>query len=87
MFGVGSVIGPIISGGLMSILPSQGLFITTLMAHLLILTYGLWRINQNEAVSDEDKTDFVGMAPGRYTTPETSALDPRSIEESVPGPR
>ena len=80
MYGVGGVIGPILSGGLMSVLPAQGLFITTLGAHLMIIVYGLWRISRSDAVNENDKSDFVGMAPGRYSTPETSVLDPRSME-------
>ena len=81
MYGLGGVVGPIVSGGLMSVLPEQGLFITTLGAHLFIIAYGFWRMAHSEAVSEQDKSDFVGMAPGRYTTPETSTLDPRSIEQ------
>lgn len=81
MYGLGGVIGPIVSGGLMSVLPEQGLFITTLGSHLLIIAYGCWRMARSKAVSEEDKSDFVGMAPGRYTTPETSTLDPRSIDQ------
>ncbi|MGB7288168.1 MAG: MFS transporter [Salaquimonas sp.] len=93
LYGVGGVIGPIVSGGLMSILPQQGLFITTLAAHILIIAYALVRISLKDAVDTVDKSEFVGMAPGRYATPETSVLDPRGmvpalndIDEGIGGP-
>ena len=79
LYGVGRVIGPIVSGGLMSVLPQQGLFMATLVAHVLIIIYGLVRISKKDAVNKDGKPGFVGMAPGRYSTPETSALDPRGI--------
>lgn len=78
MYGIGGVVGPLLAGAIMSNLPQQGMFIVTLASHVLIVAYGLLRITQNLAVSGEKKSDFVGMAPGRYPTPETSALDPRS---------
>ncbi len=78
MYGIGGVIGPLVAGAIMSVLPQQGMFIVTLIAHLLIVAYGALRITQNLAVREDKKSDFVGMAPGRYSTPETSALDPRS---------
>jgi MFS family permease len=78
MYGIGGVIGPLLAGAIMSTLPQQGMFIVTLIAHLLIVAYGALRITQNLAVREDKKSDFVGMAPGRYPTPETSALDPRS---------
>lgn len=82
MYGIGGVIGPVLGGGLMTVLPERGLFIITLVTHVLIVLYGIWRMNRNEAVDEDQKSDFVGMVPGRYATPETSALDPRSHEEA-----
>jgi MFS family permease len=78
MFGTGGVIGPLAAGLMMEIMPARGLFITTLTAHLIILGYAMWRIRRKEAVAEADKTDFVGIVPGRLATPETAALDPRN---------
>ncbi len=83
MYGIGGVIGPVLSGALMSVMPEQGLFIITLITHLAIIAYGIWRINRNEAVREEKKSEFVNMVPGRFATPETSALDPRSVQTEI----
>ncbi|MCB1421334.1 MAG: MFS transporter [Nitratireductor sp.] len=83
MYGIGGIAGPILSGWIMGALPKQGLFITTLSAHILILVYAAVRISQEKAVPEEEKSDYVGMMPGRYATPETSALDPRSMEDET----
>ena len=80
MYGIGGIAGPLLSGWIMTMLPKQGLFITTLAAHVLILIYAAVRISQEKAVPEEEKSDYVGMVPGRFATPETSALDPRGHE-------
>ncbi len=64
MYGIGGVVGPLLAGAIMSSLPQQGMFIVTLVSHFLIVAYGILRITQNLAVSEEKKSDFVGMAPG-----------------------
>ena len=78
MYGIGGIIGPLISGLAMSSLPRAGLFLTTFCAHVLIAAYAVIRISQRQAVAEENKSSYVGMMPGRYATPETSALDPRA---------
>lgn len=83
MYGLGAIIGPLIAGTLMSVLPFKGLFISTFCAHMIIIIYGIWRLNQRTSLTEEDKSDFVGIAPGRFATPETSALDPRSVEPEL----
>jgi MFS family permease len=83
MYGVGGIVGPLVAGGLMASMPQSGLFIVTLAAHLGIILYGTWRIFHNKAVLGKDKSDFVGMTPGRYSTPESSTLDPRSNDSKV----
>ena len=79
MYGVGGVVGPLLAGAVMSTLPQQGMFVVTLTAHLMIIGYAALRIAQNMAVVGKQKSEFVGMAPGRYSTPETSTLDPRGM--------
>lgn len=84
-YGVGGITGPLLAGLIMSIRPETGLFETTLAAHVTLLGYCLYRIGQREGVRDADKTGFVGIAPGRYATPETAVLDPRGHEEESDG--
>jgi MFS family permease len=78
LYGLGGIIGPIYSGALMAFFPKIGLFLATATSHTMIIAYGLYRISQRDAVAETNKQDFVVQAPGRYSTPETSALDPRS---------
>ncbi|MCC0021757.1 MAG: MFS transporter [Nitratireductor sp.] len=83
LYGTGAIIGPLIAGSLMALMPQRGMFLTTLLAHGLLFAYGAYRVTQRDAVSDEDKGDFVNIAPGRLSTPETMALDPRSEEAEI----
>jgi len=83
LYGLGGIVGPIYSGLLMAAFPHQGLFIATATSHLLIIAYGVYRISQRVAVAETEKQGFVVQAPGRYTTPETSVLDPRSDSHTL----
>ena len=74
MLGIGSMIGPLIAGALMSLWNEQGLFTVTLVAHCLILVYALWRLTQRKAAADENKARFVPIAPMRTRTPQTILL-------------
>ncbi len=47
-----------------------------------MILFAIWRIYQRAPMDTEDKTDFVPViATGRYSTPESVALDPRSEPE------
>lgn len=77
VFGIGAIVGPILGGVLMEWNPT-GLFAATLIAHLTLIAYGSYRITQRTAVSEADKTDFVGMPTARLATPESTVFDPRA---------
>jgi len=86
VFGVGSIVGPLAAGAAMSVGPA-GMFATTLVAHLTLALYGLWRIRRRESVSEADKAAFVTLPPARLATPESAALDPRTEQgEMEPRP-
>ncbi|APX69302.1 MULTISPECIES: MFS transporter [unclassified Brucella] len=79
VYGVGSVLGPAISGPLMDAIGANGFFVTMAIAYC---TYGLhawWRIYRLErpAISDQ-KTEFKFHTPDGQSTPETMQLDPRA---------
>jgi hypothetical protein len=52
----------------------QGLFLTTIGAHVLMIGFTIWRIMVNAPVPEEDKTAFQVSMPARGQTPETAAL-------------
>ncbi|WP_319531612.1 MFS transporter [uncultured Cohaesibacter sp.] len=82
LFGIGSIIGPLIGGILMSVIGPHGLFISTIIPHILILLFGLWRLTQRNAVESDDKSTFVPIAPMRTRTPQTIVLaDDELVEE------
>ncbi|GIL02452.1 MAG: MFS transporter [Alphaproteobacteria bacterium] len=77
VFGVGSIVGPLVGGAAMTFGP-VGMFAATFVAHLALALYGAWRMTRREAVPEGDKQAFVGLAPARLATPESVALDPRA---------
>ncbi|MFC4625704.1 MFS transporter [Daeguia caeni] len=79
IYGVGSVIGPAVSGPLMDMIGAPGFFITMAFAFAFYGLHALWRIRrrQRPAISDQ-KTEFKFHPPDNKTTPETMQLDPRA---------
>jgi len=83
IFGVGTMIGPMIAAVLMSATQPGALFQVTAVAHLSLVAFAIWRITQRAPVEGADKTDFIPVvSTARMSTPETAVLDPRA-EESV----
>jgi len=74
IFGLGSIIGPLVAGVAMSGLGPRGLFMTTAAAHLLLIAFTLWRMTLHPAVPQEEKAAFQLTLPARVATPETAAL-------------
>lgn len=74
VFGLGSIVGPLIAGVAMTGLGPQGLFLTTVGAHAVMILFALWRIRIRTAVPEAEKTAFQVGLPGRSSTPETAAL-------------
>ena len=68
LFGIGSVLGPLVAGFTMSKIGSKGLFVATIVPHALILGFTSWRLTQRDPVSDRSKTDFVTTLPLTMTT-------------------
>ncbi len=81
VFGVGSIVGPLVAGGVMSSVGPTGLFMTTAAAHVLIILQAIYRISRRPPVSQEDKVEFVPVPGVRTTTPETIAFS--ATEEEV----
>jgi MFS family permease len=81
VFGLGSIVGPLVAGAAMSWSGPTGLFVTMAVAHVLIVLQAAWRITRRPPVPQEEKVDFVPMPGVRSTTPETIALS--ATEEEV----
>lgn len=68
LFGIGSMVGPIIAGVAMSILGPTGLFFTTIVPHFTLIIFTAWRMTRRASVDEEDKSSFVITTPLRTTT-------------------
>lgn len=79
VYGVGSVLGPAISGPLMDVIGANGFFVTMAIAYCIYGLHAWWRIYRLErpAISDQ-KTEFKFHTPDGQSTPETMQLDPRA---------
>ncbi len=74
VYGIGAIAGPLIAGIGMSTGGASGLFMTTICAHVLLVAFGLWRIQKRDTVSDEDKVQFQYAPLARASTPETAVF-------------
>ena len=85
VFGVGCIVGPLFAGFGMSAIGTSALFMTTIVVHILIVIYTLWRISRRAPVEQKHKVEFVPSAPTRTTTPETVSLALTEDEEESAG--
>lgn len=83
VFGIGSIVGPLVAGVMMSAVGPRGLFLTTISAHVLMIAFTLWRMTQRSAVAESDKGVFHVSVPARVATPETTVLA-TGEEEDLP---
>ena len=81
VFGAGSILGPLLGGGMMALFGPDALFGTTLLAHIITVGFAGWRMTKRAPVEDDMKGDFVTISTVRMNTPETATLDPRTDEE------
>ncbi|MEO1701484.1 MAG: MFS transporter [Pseudomonadota bacterium] len=81
--GIGAMIGPVLSGWLMTSLGAGGFFVAMGLCYAIFAGYAGWRITQRDAVATEDMTDFTYMPTTRSQTPETLNLDPRSEDSEL----
>ncbi|WP_216665325.1 MFS transporter [Pseudoruegeria sp. HB172150] len=74
VFGMGSILGPLAAGIGMTKIGISGLFITSIIAHILLISFAILRISRRAAVATEDKGSFTASPMARNATPETAAL-------------
>ena len=81
VYGVGSMIGPVIAGLLMDAVGRSGMFWTMILGYAIFAGFTGYRLTQREALSEEERGDFAFSPVGRSQTPEVLQLDPRSEED------
>jgi MFS family permease len=74
LFGIGSIFGPLVGGAAITAFGENGLFIVTLVAHVLLVLFTLLRVLRRAPVLAEDKGGFVPSPASRPGTPETAVL-------------
>lgn len=74
VYGLGSIVGPLVAGFSMSSVGVFALFLTSMAAHFSIIGFSIWRMSQRQQVEAEEKVSFVASPPARASTPETAAL-------------
>ncbi|MCO5064668.1 MAG: MFS transporter [Rhizobiaceae bacterium] len=80
LYGFGTMVGPVVGAGLMSVLRPEGLFLATAFAHAALGCYTLLRISRRAPVPVEDREAFQTLPADRAVTPEAVRLDPRVQE-------
>ncbi|MEE4121370.1 MAG: MFS transporter [Paracoccaceae bacterium] len=74
VFGLGSIVGPLVAGVAMTGRAPSLLFAITATAHVGIVLFALWRMRRRAEVPQEEKADFIASPPARIATPETAVL-------------
>ena len=83
VLGIGSIIGPILAGYLLSSMGAKGYFIHLGFAHLIIASGMLFTILKREAVAEEDQTQYHTVPAGpTMVTMEAVALEAEESQES-----
>jgi MFS family permease len=88
VFGLGSIVGPLVAGVAMTDRSPTLLFAITAAAHLGIVLFALWRMRRRADLPTAEKGDFVATPPARLSTPETVVLaQGEEAQEPEPGDR
>lgn len=77
LFGVGTMIGPLIGAAAMEMLTAESVFVATVLSHLAIGFYSILRTYRRAAVPVDARESFTAVAGERAQTPEAVKLDPR----------
>jgi MFS family permease len=68
MYGIGAVIGPFISSGVMTLLGSAGLFLFEAIGHLGLAVYIVIRVRSEKRVDEVEHTEFSEALTSALTT-------------------
>lgn len=78
LYGIGTMIGPLLAGMLMQELRPESLFLVTAVAHLGVAGYAALRVSRRAPVPAEEKDAFTTQLSEATATPQTVLLDPRN---------
>jgi len=78
LYGIGTMIGPIIAGFFMNFLRPESLFLATAAAHISVAGYAALRISRRAPVPAEAKDSFTTQPAERLATPQAIQLNPRA---------
>ncbi|MEM7568840.1 MAG: MFS transporter [Pseudomonadota bacterium] len=78
VFGLGSILGPLIAAGVMVITNPSGLFVYAIGVYAALCCFGLVRLRQSDSVPAELQEEYVAIQPRSVTTFE---IDPRNEED------
>jgi MFS family permease len=80
LYGIGTIIGPTLSGPIMSSVGPYSLFFITAMAHVMITAYAMFRSRQRAAIPAGDRDAYTNMpsANAQMITPESMSLANRT---------
>jgi MFS family permease len=82
IFGVGSIIGPLVAGAVMSGVGLRGLFAVSGLAHVALIAFAVWRIMHKAPNVTAGKTAFRAAPTSRQQTPQTYVLSATEAEEA-----
>jgi len=82
LYGIGTMIGPLMAAQMMSEFGVGALFLTTTIAHLTYAAYAFYRSLRRAQVEQDEQVNFQVGPMVRAQTPETYQLDPRSDAEA-----
>jgi MFS family permease len=78
LYGIGTMIGPLIAGFFMNYLRPESLFLATAGAHVGVAAYAAVRISRRPPVPAEAKDTFTTQPAERLATPQAIQLNPRA---------
>ena len=81
LYGIGTIIGPLLGGLAMAVEPHL-LFVVTAVAHLGVAVYALIRTRMRAAIPVEDRESFTSTPSAKAATPESINLDPRAAHDT-----
>ena len=81
LYGIGTMIGPLLAAGLMELYGPHGIFLVLAGCSLTSATYALIRKRRRKPVPSEDQDEFSTMPLARTQTPGTLAFDPRASND------
>jgi MFS family permease len=86
VYGVGTMIGPLVTGAAMDGAGPSALFVVMAGAFALYSGYAYYRTTRRAKPSEDDRVDFRAIPIGKVQTPQTYELDPRVDVAPEPEP-